>query len=78
MKYILEEDAKKVLGQKFELLNDAPRHEIIITEWKLKEVNGENFWVCGNCGFPPKTSYWLEPRYPYCPYCGARIVRKGD
>ena len=36
---------------------------------KIKDVNGNDDWRCGNCG------YWLHKTYRVCPHCGRKVMR---
>ena len=59
-----------------ELIRNGYIRTPLTAEWRLREINGENVWVCGHCDNPPKSRYWIEPKLKFCPNCGARIIRK--
>lgn len=47
------------------------------TDWILMEDGDFHVWGCREC-LKRLSSHWEEPKYKYCPYCGAERVSKDE
>lgn len=63
-----------------EAIRDAPTIDAVPVrhgEWMPLPYDSGGYWKCSNCETPTEAS-GANVLYKYCPFCGARLIGKGE